>query len=204
MGANMNNFKLKLIIMGLFIPTITWGVDSFYCPQHAGYINIGMPVEQVIAACGQPLSKQQMNTPATRKVPVQQVIYNNEGDKRAFYGVWSLPIGNSNTGILQPFGGNSGGGALLQITIMNNKVSSISINGASSNAFSVCGGVSVEIGDPVAAVYNACGTPSLVNHSYINQPIPSATKPEIWVYQPSPYQPPLSLTFIDGKLQSIN
>lgn len=195
-----------LVISGLFVvPFITWaGAQSFYCPQHSGYINIGMTQAQVISACGDPVSKQQLNTPVMQKVPVQQIIYNNEGNKKAFYGVWAMPIGSSNTGMLQPFGGNSGGGAQVQVNVMNNQVSSILLNGSKTNAFSICGGVSVEIGDPVATVYNACGTPSLVNHTYVNQPIPSSTKPEIWVFQPGPYQPPLTLTFIDGKLQSID
>ncbi|MDP1601906.1 MAG: DUF2845 domain-containing protein [Legionella sp.] len=189
----------------LLLPWVTWGANqAFYCPQRSGYINVGMTQSQVINACGQPLSKQQTNQPITQPVPVKQLIYNRQGDNKAFYGVWALPIGTSNTGMLQPFGGNSGGGAQLQVNIINNKISSILLNGNTTNAFSICGGSNIEIGDPMTSVYGACGTPSLVNSTFINQIVPSATRPEIWVYQPGQYQSPVSLTFVDGKLQSID
>lgn len=197
--------KRNLLISGLFLlPCTLLAAESFYCPQHSGYINIGMTEDQVISACGAPLSKQTSNTPVMQKIPVKQVIYNNQGAKTAFYGQWALPIGQSNYAGLVPFGGNSGGGAQLQVNIINDKVSSVSLNGANTNAFSICGNTSISVGDPANKVYGACGTPSLVNKSYINQAIPSSTKPEIWVYQPGQYQPPLSLTFVDGKLQSID
>ncbi|STX52306.1 Protein of uncharacterised function (DUF2845) [Legionella busanensis] len=193
------------VLIGFLFPLLAFSQQqSVYCPQNHGFINIGMSQTQVMSACGQPLSKQQSNQPFTQKVPVQQLIYNNQGDRTAFYGVWALPIGNTNYGGAPTFGGNSGGGAQLQVNIMNNKVSSITMNGSSTNAFSICGGRSVEVGDPVSIVYNACGTPSLVNHTYINQVVPSSTKPEIWVYQADQYQKPMSLTFVDGKLQSID
>jgi hypothetical protein len=189
----------------LLLPWVTWGAsDSFYCPQNSGYINVGMSQAQVIAACGQPLSKQQSNQPVTERVPVKQLIYNNQGNNKAFYGVWALPIGTSNSGMLQPFGGNSGGGAQLQVNIINNKIDSVLLNGSNTNAFTICGGSNIQVGDPMGSVYGACGTPSLVNTTYINQIIPSSTKPEIWVYQPGQYQSPVSLTFVDGKLQSID
>ncbi len=197
--------KMCLILSGFFLPILTLAAtSSVYCPAGAQYIQLGMSSMQVKNACGNPLSRQKMNQPASKKVAMDQLIYNNEGDSQAFYGVWSLPIGHSNKGLLQPFNGESGGGARISVNVVDNKIRNIYLNNQSTNAFSICGGRSVAVGDPVSMVYNACGTPSLINHSFIYEAIPSNTPPEIWVYQLSPYQPTLSLTFIDGKLQSIN
>lgn len=171
--------------------------QPFYCPENAGYIDIGMTQDQVITACGQPLSKQQPNTPVTQKVPVQQLIYTAldtgsiyPGLNSAFYDQWSLQSGTT--------------GISLQVNVMNNKVSSVSINGNSANSTSLCGGTSIPIGANVNQVYAACGSPTMVNNTFINQIIPSNTRPEVWIYQFDQYQTPVSLTFVNGKLQSIN
>ncbi len=185
-------FKYLSLTLGL--SSFTFGAiaaQSFYCPQHAGYIKVGMSQTQVLAACGEPLSKQESNQPATERVAVQQLLYNNEGSQTAFYGVWSLPVGTN-------------GGAQLEIDVINNKVSAIRINGSDSNAFSICGGASIETGDSVGAVYSACGNPALVNHTFINQPIQSNQKPVKWIYQPGQYQSPITLTFVNEQLQSID
>lgn len=171
--------------------------SSVYCPQNAGYINPGMTEDQVISACGQPLSKGSPNAPITQKIPVQQLIYTNlnqggiyPGQDAAFYTQWSLPSGTS--------------GINLSIQVTNGKVSGVSINGASTNAASICQGISIQNGDPINKVYSACGTPSMVNNTFINQLIPPDSKPAVWIYQLNQYQSPISLTFVDGKLQSID
>ena len=156
-----------------------------------------MTQDEVIGACGQPLSKQAPNTPVTQKVPVQQLIYKSlntgsvyPGLNAAFYHQWSLPSGTS--------------GISLVIQAINGKVSGVSINGQSTNAVSICHGVSIEGGDDINKVYSACGSPSMVNNTYINQTLPPSTNPEVWIYQLNQYQAPISLTFVNGKLQSIN
>ncbi len=171
--------------------------QSVYCPQHTGYINTGMTTAEVINACGQPLSKQTPKTPVMQRIPVQELIYTalNTGSiypglNSAFYNQWSLPSGTT--------------GINLQVDLVNGKVNGVKINGSSANAVSLCGGMSVQVGDDANKIYSACGSPTMVNNTYINQPIQSNTKPEVWIYQMSPYQPPLSLTFVNGKLQSIN
>lgn len=174
----------------LILPLGLFASNSYYCPQNSQYIHVGMTQDQVISACGQPVGRQESNQSATQKVEEQQLIYNNVGTSTGFYGVWNIPTGN--------------GGALLQINVINQKVNSVSINGSSSNSFSICGGTSIDTGDPVGKVYSACGNPSSVNNTYIRVPIPNATKPVVWFYQPGEYQPPISLTFVNGKLQSIN
>jgi len=176
----------------LLLSSSAWSVQSLYCPQRSGYINIGMSQDQVIAACGQPVSKQNSNNPVMKKVPMQQLVYNNQGAPQVSYGNISINVATNNSG------------AQLQVNVVDNKVASITMNGNSTNAFSICGGTNIAVGAPVSAVYNACGSPALNNESFIYQPIPSVTKPQIWLYQPGQYQPPVSLTFVDGKLQSID
>jgi hypothetical protein len=149
-----------------------------------------MSVDQVVSACGQPLLKQESQQPVNQKINMQQLMYNNQGSKTAFYGVWNMPTGQQ--------------GVQLEVDVVNNIVKGIKINNSDSNAFSVCHGVNIQAGDPVSKVYGACGNPSIVNNTFINQPIASDKPPEVWVYQPGRYQPSIRLTFVNGKLQSIN
>lgn len=177
--------------LALFIlPYSLFADQSLYCPQNHAFINVGMTMDQVIAACGQPASQQESNQPVTQKIPVQQLIYNNKGASTAFYGVWNLPTGS--------------GGAQLEIDIVNKKVKNIRLNSSDSNAASICGGNSIQIGDPIEKVYYSCGSPSVTNNSFINEIVPTAQKPQVWIYQPGQYQPAVTLTFVDGRLQSIN
>jgi len=185
-----------LILLSLSLTSLTAIADPFYCPQNQGYINLGMSEAQVVSACGQPLSKQESNVPVTVKVPVTQLIYTtlNQGSVypglNSVYDQWSLPSGST--------------GVSLEVDIINNKVSGVRINGSNTNAMSVCGGISVAVGADESQVYNACGNPQMINNSFINQPIPSNHKPEVWVYQVDKYQAPMSLTFVNGQLQSID
>lgn len=165
--------------------------DSLYCPQNHAYIRLGMTTNEVIAACGQPLRKQESDRPLTRKIPVLQLIYNAQGSQNAFYGVWSLPVGVNS-------------GVQLEVEVTNNKVTGVQLNGSSTQAITICGGNMIEVGDPVNKVYSYCGSPSLANNTYINQPIQSEEMPQIWTYQVDPYQPAYTLTFLNNRLQSIN
>jgi hypothetical protein len=181
------------LILGLvlvILPVNLFAANSMYCPQNHQYIQVGMTIEQVLAACGNPLSEEELKEPLYQKVPVQQLIYNNQGTDTAFYGVWNIPIGS--------------GGAQLQIDLMNDKVKSIRLNGGDINAASLCEGINIQIGDSSNKVYNACGSPDVTNYTFVKQAIPTASKPKIWIYQPTPYQPTISLTFVDGRLESIN
>lgn len=164
--------------------------QQMYCPQKHGYISLGMTPDQVISACGQPLSQQESNEPVTQRIPVQQLIFNSKGASTAFYGVWNMPTGS--------------GGAQVEINIVDKKVRSIKLNSSGTNAVSICGGNSIQVGDPVEKVYYSCGSPSLTNNTFINVIVPTAEKPKVWIYQPGQYQPPFTLTFVNGRLQSIN
>jgi hypothetical protein len=194
--------NILVISVSLLATTPALAVTQLYCPQNSGYINVGMTQAQVVTACGPPLTKQKTNAPVTQKVAVKQLIYNAlntgsyyAGESSAFYGEnssaqWTLPSGT--------------GGISLEVDIINNKVSDVRINGSSTNAMSICGGTNVQIGDNINQVLNACGSPTMTNNSYINQVVPSNSPPEVWIYQVNQYQTPNSLTFVNGKLQSIN
>lgn len=199
----MQKDLLKILLISGFSCMAFADPQSVYCPQKSGYINIGMTTDQVIAACGQPISQQQSSTPAMEQVPIKQVFFNNQGQATAFYGVWALPGGSGNYGEFQPFGTKNGGsGSQLEIDIANNEVRSVKLNGSDTNAVSICGGVNINVGDPASKI-SACGTPNLVNTTYINVPVPGGQKPMVWIYQMGQYEKPLTLTFVNGQLQSI-
>lgn len=191
--------KFRLIFFTTFIllPLSAMG-EGFYCPQNHGFINTGMTQAQVINACGQPMSKlDSSNTKIEQKVPVKQLLYThlNQGSvypglNPAFYDQWSLPSGSTGVG--------------LQVDIINNKVSGVKLNGADTNALSVCGGNAIVIGDDELRVYTACGSPSMINNSFILKTIPASEKPEVWIYQQDQYSPIIRLTFVNGVLQFIN
>ncbi|CAM2970301.1 DUF2845 domain-containing protein [Legionella worsleiensis] len=59
---------LRYASIALFILPFSLLADqSYYCPQNHAYINIGMTADEVIAACGQPVSMQDSNQPLTQK-----------------------------------------------------------------------------------------------------------------------------------------
>jgi len=184
---------MKQILPAVFIAIITTGVhatDAFYCPQKHGYVKIGMTQDQVMNTCGPPSLKQEVTQPVTQKVPVTQLIYNHQGTNKAFYGVWELPIGN--------------GGARLEVDVVNEKVYSVRMNSNSTTSFSVCDGQNINVGDPASSVYDFCGNPSIVNQTFINRVVPGDHKVERWIYKSDQFQSSFSLTFINGKLKSIN
>lgn len=181
----------KTVLAFIFAaPMAVFGAESFYCPENHAYISIGMSQQDVVSACGEPLSKKQSDRPVTQKIPITQLVFNNTGTKTAFYGVWNIRTGS--------------GGTRIEIDIVNNKVVAVRVNSEDSNAFSICGGTSINVGDPAGKVYSACGSPAITNNTFVYQPIPGDNKTEIWSYQASQYQQPVSLTFVNGKLQSID
>lgn len=190
-------YQFLLICLLWTCSTLSFAVDMVYCPQKQGYIKLGMSAAEVVQACGEPMTKQDVDEPVTEKVPMTQLYYSTpSGDNevvdsfRPIYDTWSLPEGTLSV--------------MMEVDIINDKVSSIRINGDNTNALSICDGQSIAIGDNAMKVYQSCGTPQTVNQTFIEQPIPSNSQPQVWIYQVDPYQPPISLTIVDGKLQSIN
>jgi hypothetical protein len=179
----------------LFNSWSLYAANTIYCPENHGYINVGMTADQVLSSCGQPTSIEKSNQGMVQKIPVTQLIYTNLDQGAVYsglnstYQMWSLPSGTTQLS--------------LEVSIMDNKVSGIQVNGGSSNAMTLCGGNPIQIGDPADNVFSACGDPSSTNQTYITRNIQTKVKPEIWTYQ-SQSQSSFSLTFVNGVLQSIN
>ena len=190
-------FKYWFALTSIVLSTVVDAADSFYCPQNHGYINLEMSQAEVIAACGEPTSRKAGANAVTQQVPVVQLIYStiNYGPVDFYpcidpiYKQWSLPSGSQ--------------GINVQVNIINNKVASISINQQPANGLSACSGGSFQVGDDISAVTNACGSPNIINDSYIDQPVAKELQPENWTYNNLDYQPPVTLTFINGRLKSI-
>jgi Protein of unknown function (DUF2845) len=193
---------MKKILPLLFLSSISFADDAFYCPVHQAYIKVGMSEADVINACGPPANKQTSQNPS-QKIPLTQLLYTINNPYLpsaqhgvglpAIYQVWSLSSDYQNQTSTN-----------VTFNISNNKVMSIQINGSSTNAASICSNGSVAVGDNVSNVYSSCGSPSHVNQTYINQYLGRNATGETWMYQFGAYQPTLSLTFINGTLQSIN
>lgn len=187
---------LPLILGSLSLP-VEAQVTSFYCPTGHGYINLGMSTSQVLSACGQPSSIEKSNQSLIQQIPVTELIYTNLNQGAPYsgldvtYQMWSISSGTTQVS--------------MQVNIINNQVSSIEVNGQSENAMSVCGGTPIQIGDSADSVYSACGNPSMVNQTYIKQPVRTSdnAKPETWVYNVDQYSQSFRLTFLNGILQSI-
>lgn len=193
----MKSLRLFALSAAL-LPVASFAAGSLYCPQGQGYINVGMTESQVIQRCGPPMTKQDSSqVQIAEKIPVTQLIYTtlNQGaiygypGLSVYYNMWSLPSGSNGTS--------------LRFSIVNEKVTAVDINGSNSNAMSICDGAKIQVGDDANKIYSSCGSPSLINETYINQPISKRQNPEVWIYQPNQYQPTIHLTFINGKLQSI-
>lgn len=190
-------FKFGLGVVGFILSSTVYAGDSFYCPQNHGYINVGMSQNQVLDACGPPTSRKTGANSVTQQIPVTQLIYStlNSGPVDFYPGIdpiykqWSLPSGSQ--------------GINVQVNVINNRVSSIMLNQESTNGLSACSGGSFQVGDDISAVFNACGSPNVVNNTYINQEVPKEQNPETWTYANLPYQPSITLTFVNGTLQSI-
>ncbi|MDF1757063.1 MAG: DUF2845 domain-containing protein [Legionellaceae bacterium] len=180
------------------ISTIAHADDNFYCARNHAYIEVGMTKYQVMSACGKPSMIKASGNAVVRQIPVTQVMYTSLNKGAVFfypgidplYTMFSLPSGSV--------------GNTVEIDIIKNQVSSIKINGTSSNALSVCKDGTVQIGDDLTKVYNACGPPDNINNTYVNKSLPKSVKPEVWEYQSANYQPGFTLTFVNGILQSIN
>lgn len=190
-------------LIAVFLASVysaTFGASTLFCPQHYGNIALGMTQAQVISACGEPLKKQESNKPVMRRVPMQQMTFNNAGTPKAtnyvpvssnalYYGLWNNPVAIS--------------GAQLKVDVVDNKIYGIQLNSTDGNSFSICGGLQVTVGDPIGKLYGACGAPLLTNNTFIEQVVETDKPPEVWIYSMGQYQPPVSLTFVNGKLQSI-
>lgn len=190
---------IALLINAIY--NTSYADDSVYCPQKSGFAHVGMTTAQLIQSCGEPQIKQTSNRSATRKIPVQQLFFQNHGGTTAFYGQYAIPGGYRNDGDLVPFGSSSSG-QMLEIDIVGDKVAVIKLNGGTLNSLSTCDSP-IQVGDDVSDALFACGSPTKENDTYVNLPIQSQQLPEIWIYQADEYHPPIRMTVVDDKIYSI-
>lgn len=193
--------KTSVVLVASLVSSLAYTDDAVYCPQKAGYVRVGMTQDQVIAACGQPQMRQKSNQPVMQKVPVQQLYFEHNGGPEAFYGVWKLPGGYPTSGGQETFSTNSGG-QTLEIDVIFDKIAAIRLNGGSLNSLTTCDSP-IRVGDNASDALAACGSPTKENETYANIPMPSANKPEIWIYKADQYHPAIRMTIVDGKLVSI-
>jgi hypothetical protein len=178
-----------LLIINLY-SLIVFADEPMYCPGRSKYINVGMTVAQLKDACGEPTAVQELDHPATKKVQVKQLMFNAIGSKTAFYGVWAVRSGVDT-------------GAQLEIDVIDTQIVAIKINDENVNATTLCQNQTITVKDPVFKAVNLCGNPSTSNMTYVNMPIPGSSKPQVWTYQSTPYQPTMTFTIVDGKVVSM-
>ena len=193
----------------LVIPVGLVFSEQAYCPQGHAFIQLGMTESEILSACGKPT--QQMKSPqaATERIPVTQLIYSSISQVNPYPGQVNAMSNNWYPGLTNIFNQWSLPTATneafkLEVDIVNNKVTSIRMNGGGTNALTMCPGRPIQVGDDINDVYSSCGSPETTNTTYKNVVIPSKEKPVIWIYEVDQYSPNLRLTFIDGKLQSID
>ena len=192
----INSF-LKLFLTGnLIIACLqTAWANPYYCTQTNQYINTGMSTEDVKQACGDPSNIQKSEKPATTRVPVTQLTFNVSTTTTGSYAGTVTP--GIQSGAVQI---NSGPLSTLMVSVKNNQISKISLNGESVQSASVCGG-SFGVGDSASAAINNCGAPSSQNDSYVNVKTGQMDHIELWTYQFNDNtQPPFQLTFVNGSL----
>lgn len=192
-------FRLFAIIaiFGSFTLASIASADPFYCPQNSQYINIGMSQSDVIQACGEPQNVKKSKKSAVKKVPVSQLTFNVSTQSIG------LTAGTRTPGIQSgAFYANSGPLSTLVVTVSEDKITNISLNGASTQSASICGG-SFAVGDPGSNAIASCGDPTAVNNTYKNVNTDKIDEVETWSYSPGNYQPSFQLTFVDGALSAI-
>lgn len=183
----------KILIAALIILTSSLGhaKNSFYCPQNHGYIKEGMSESQVLQACGKPTNKSSSKQPASRNIKVTSLVFNNVGSKNALRNGFSVTFGNE-------------GGTSLSVNIVDNKVSDMLVDGQTSTSTNICSGANIQVGDNATKVISSCGSPSVTNTSVRQVFLNGQQEVTNWSYVGNRAQPNFSLTFVNGKLQSIN
>jgi hypothetical protein len=192
--------KIKIIPLILFcsFPFSAWA-DAFYCTEKNQYISPGMTTDAVEQACGAPQSIQKTQQTIKQRVPVMQLTFNittsTYGQSQGTYtpGLYSSRL-DINTGPL----------TTLIVDASHNQITGISLNGNPAQSVSICGGGSFGVGDPPSSAISSCGSPISENDTYKNVSTGKQEPVEIWSYQPSNYQPPFQLIFVNGSLVQVD
>ncbi len=122
----------QLSALVIFATSPAWAI---FCPNSFNQINPGDSVDVVKLACGKP---------DTEKTYVAQ---SNQPQEWIYFLQLALPL----TGTIK-----------MSVTLVQNKVISIIVNGIGTSTTQACGG-NIQIGSTLEAVKAACGKPVLVN-----------------------------------------
>lgn len=144
---------------------------DMFCPNNFNSISIGDSLDSVLAACGQP---DKQTTKKDKPTQPQEWVY-------FIAATPDMP-------------------GALRTTIAfdaNGKVVNISVNGAGVTQTQICG-QTIQFGDKQEDIQNACGKPA-----YVNQATNESEKLKEVEITELKYNsvPPVTLTFMDGKLQ---
>lgn len=173
-------YKKLFILLTFLPPSLSF---AFFCPGgNFNQINFGQTTEQVIQQCGKP-DQQSTNTEQP------------EGPQQ-----WSYYIPQTvTTTALKPMQGT----LKTEITFdSKGKAVNISVNGIGVGASTVCGS-QIQLGDTRDNIKKACGEPSFINKQNGNPTtlgaVPPPKKIVTFIYNTNP---PLTLKFVDGLLES--
>lgn len=170
---------LLSLILGLFgvLPLYSY---AFLCPTNFNQIYPGYSMTQVKQLCGPPTS--QSSQPMKQKLPQEWTYYTT-------LSVVGLGLTNTNS---------SGTVKITMAFDSDEKLIHLTLNGTSLTSTDACQ-QTVQIGDTISKVRDACGQPNYVNKSQDTTNAPPATVTK-WHYNSTP---PATLIFIDQKLQNI-
>lgn len=186
-------FSKIFVLASAFSLQSAFALSSFYCPVNYGTIRIGMSMGQVQQFCGPPTSQSTKKTFTQAQAPVTQYYFRVGG-----FVVNSQNIGQPQS---QQATTRTGSSSVLVVSMIDGKVSGISVDGGSMPSATVCGSPIAE-GNSKNQVMNACGRPYLVNKTKANVGELKQVKQTTWFYQFTPYNS-VTLTFSDDTLQSI-
>lgn len=194
--SKITHLTLLGMLFSCLIPSAF--ADTFYCTQNNQYINTGMTVLQVQAACGAPQNIAKSQQSETQQIPVSQLTFNISTTITTGYAGTVTPGIQSGT-----FQVNTGPMSTLIVSVQNDQIKSILLNGQSAQSVSICGGGSFGVGDPAENATDSCGDPAAENDTYINEPTGGTMDVETWSYKPNNYQPPFQFVFQNGILTQI-
>lgn len=175
--------------------SITSVAYAFLCStaKGSGYINIGFSTAQVQAICGAPDTINQTKTPPTQTVNVQNWTYAH-----------ALVQPYSNPTTPQPINAATRNKPNVTFEVVNNVVSTITVQGQSLPSSNLCrGGMLVKVGDNSQAVLQGCGKPDFTSNTTktINVAPQNIT---VWTYNnPNPNGIPLVLQFTNDQLSKL-
>jgi hypothetical protein len=192
--------KMRIIALSFlsFFSFSAWA-DAFYCTENNQYISSGMTTDAVEQACGKPAGIRKTQQEITRRVPVMQLTFNiSTSTYSQLQGTYTPGLYSSRLDI------NTGPLTTLIVDSSNNQITDISLNGNAAQSVSICNGGTFGVGDPPSSAISSCGSPISENDTYKNIGTGKQQPVEIWTYQPSNYQPPFQLIFVNGSLVQVD